>query len=536
MKGWIAAVAALAAAGARGDDGELRLRRVIDAEMTAEWERQKVAPAPRCDDATFVRRVHLDLAGTIPTHDETAAFLKDADPEKRAKLVDRLLADPRYAKTQATEWDLVLFGRGNANADVRKRDGFVAWLADKFAKNEPYDRWVREILLAEGNTIDHGAPMFLAQFRGQALDTAEGVSKIFLGTQIRCARCHDHPSDRWTQLDFYGLAAFFARLAVIEAGSVNGQRKLVVAEKSTGDLMFTGPAKDAKPGQKGEPVSAKYLNGSAVPEPPVPVGFKEPDWRAMKGPAPKPLFSRKEKLAAWLTSPENPFFAKAVVNRVWAQFFSRAFHNPVDDLRLDRQVSHPALFQALEKQFVARDFDLRWLIREIVNSETYQRASVGEAVDQKGGYDRFRLRPLTAEEVVVALKVATGFEAALAANPKTPLPSAFNEYTTRYFANQSDGRGEFQGNVTERLYMNNSSQIRQLLSRKPGNLADQVLASKDPWEARVDRMFLSVLNRLPREGERARFVKYLTSGPKPDPRVEEAIWVLVNSAEFRFNH
>jgi len=523
--------------GGAGDDKNPPVRQTLDAEMRAEWARQKVTPAPLCDDATFLRRVHLDLVATIPTPEEAETFLKDADPRKRTKLVDRLLADPRFARAQATEWDLVFFGRSNSNPDMRKRDGFVRWLTEKFEKNDPYDAWARELMLAEGNSAEQGAPLFLAQFRGQALDTAENVSRIFLGTQIRCARCHDHPSDRWTQLDFYGLAAFFTRLAVVEAGTVNGLKKIVVAEKSTGDLMFTGPAKDQKPGQKGEPISAKYLNGASLEEPPVPAGFKEPDFRNLKGPAPKPHFSRKEKAAHWLTSPENPFFAKAVLNRVWTQFFSRGFYNPVDDLRLDKPPSHPALFQALERELVARKFDLRWLIREIVLSETYQRDSSGEVADAKGGYDRFRLRPLTAEEMVAALKAATGFDAAAAANPgKTPLPSAFAEYTTRYFANVSDGRGDFQGNVSERLYMNNSSQVRQLLSRKPGNLADRVLASTDPWEARVDRMFLAVLSRPPRDAERARFVKYLTGGPKPDALVEEAIWVLINCAEFRFNH
>jgi len=177
------------------------------------------------------------------------------------------------------------------------------WLAERFAKNVPYDQWVRELILAEGNSAEQGAPAFMIQFRGQALETAEAVSKIFLGTQIRCARCHDHPSDKWSQKDFYGFAAFFARLAVVDGGGGEGKKKLYLGEKSTGDLMFTGPAKDAKPGQKGEPISAKYLDGPVVEEPPLPQGFKEPDWRTIKTAPPKPGFSRKERLAAWITAP-----------------------------------------------------------------------------------------------------------------------------------------------------------------------------------------------------------------------------------------
>ncbi|HLF95076.1 MAG TPA: DUF1549 and DUF1553 domain-containing protein [Planctomycetota bacterium] len=512
------------------------LRGVIDREVRAEWERQKLSPAPLCDDAAFHRRVHLDLVGSIPTYEETVAFLKDGGAGRRAALVDRLLEDPRYPVHQAAQWDLVFFGRNPASSEVRKRESFQKWLAERFAKNVPYDAWVRDLILAEGNTFEQGAPTFLYQFRGQALETAEAVSKIILGTQIRCARCHDHPSDTWTQKDFYGFAAFFARLTVIDGGGSEGKKKYFLGEKSTGEIMFTGPAKDAKPGQKGEPITAKYLRGPALEEPALPKDFKEPDFRSLKTAPPRPRFSRKERAAAWITSPENPFFTRAVVNRVWAQLFGRGFVNPVDDLREDRPGSHPELMKAMAAGLAARKFDLKWLLREIVLSETYQRASTGETADAKGGYDRFQLRALGAEEMIAALRTATGFDGAAKADPKAQLPGAFGEYVVRHMGNLTDGRGDFQGSVSERLFMNNSSQVRQLIQRRKGNLMDAVLGSSEPWEARVDRMFLTILNRPPASAERERFVKHLASAPKPDPLVEEAIWVLLNSAEFRFNH
>lgn len=519
---------ALVAAGASNEGTPLR--EVIDREIEAALGGK--APAPAAGDAAFLRRVTLDLAGTIPSYEEAVRFLADRDPDKRARLVDRLLEDPRFAARQAVLWDLVLFGRNPQSSEVRRRDSFRKWLAEKFARNAPYDAWVRELLLAEGNAADQGAPTFLAQFRGQALETAEGVSRLFLGTQIRCARCHDHPSDKWSQKDFYGFAAFFARLVVVDGGGLEGKKRLMIGEKSTGEIMFTGPAKDQKPGQKGEPIAAKYLDGPVLEEPALPAGFKEPEWRNVKAPPRKPLFSRKEKLAAWITAPENPFFAKAVVNRLWAQLFGRGFVNPVDDLRADKAASHPKLFQALEEGLVARKFDLRWLFREIANSRAYQRASAGEG----DGFARFRLRPLAAEEMIAALRAATGFDAAAAADPKAQLPSAFAEYTVRHMGNQTDGRGEFQGSVAERLFMNNSAQVRQLIARRKGNLADQVLSSTEPWEARLDRMFLAVLTRPPKPAEREKFLAHLTSAPKADPLVEEAIWALVNCGEFRFNH
>lgn len=513
--------------------GDPSLRTVIDREIDGHLERLKIAPAPAADDATFLRRVTLDLIGTIPTADEVQRFLAETDPAKRSKAVDRLLEDPRYAAHQATQWDLALFGRHPANAEMRKREAFQKWLTEQLAKNVPYDRWVLDLFLAEGNAAEQGAPLYLAQFRGQALETAEGVTRTFLGTQIRCARCHDHPSDKWTQKDFYGFAAFFARLVVVDGGGADGKKKFMIGEKSTGDLMFTGPAKDAKPGQKGEPISAKYLDGAVVEEPPLPKGFKEPDLKNAKTAPAKPLFSRREKLAAWLVAPENPFFAKAAVNRVWTQLMGRGFYNPVDDLKEDEKATHPALVKALRDGFVARKFDLKELIREIVNSRVYQRASSGAGGESQAGYERFRLRPLSAEEMMTALRAAGGADAP---DGKPAVPGNLSEYFVRYMGSVTDGRGEFQGSVSERLFMNNSGQIRQLLQRRKGNLADLILSSPDPWEARIDRMFLGVLGRLPRAPEKSKFLAHLKDAAKPDAAVEEAIWVLVNCGEFRFNH
>src|SRR5688572_15095459 len=200
-------LAALLGVAAGADEPPLRA--IIDREIDAHLGRLQITPGPLADDATFLRRATLDLIGTIPAADEVEKFLADKDPEKRSKAVDRLLADPRYATHQSTQWDLALFTRHPANSEVRKRESFQKWLIQRFEKNVSYDKWVLDLFLAEGNAAEQGAPLYLTQFRGQALETAEGVTRMFLGTQIRCARCHDHPSDKWTQKDFYGFAAFF---------------------------------------------------------------------------------------------------------------------------------------------------------------------------------------------------------------------------------------------------------------------------------------------------------------------------------------
>jgi hypothetical protein len=375
------------------------------------------------------------------------------------------------------------------------------------------------------------------QFRGQPEETATAVGRIFLGTQLQCARCHDHPSEKWTQRDFYGMAAFFARLVVVDGGGKSGMRRYVVGEKRTGEVLFTGPAATQKPGMKGEPVGARFLGGAALSEPPLPKGFKEAPLKGAKD-LPRPDFSRKARLAEWVTSPDNPYFAKAAANRVWGQFLRRGLVHPVDNLSQRNTASHPALLERLTKELVAHKFDLKWFIRELVSSQTYQLASAGKGGEPKW-YERTRLRPLSAEEMLASLRVATGFDAAARLAGAKPgqekLPGALAEYVVRHFGTPADGRGDFQASLTERLFVSNSAALRQLIQRRKGNLADELLSSKAPWPERVERLYLSVLSRPPRAEERDRFVKHLTSQADAAPLVEEAIWALVASAEFRFN-
>ncbi|HYT92824.1 MAG TPA: DUF1549 domain-containing protein [Gemmataceae bacterium] len=506
---------------------EKPLRQVIDAEVRSVWQREKLAPAPRSADAAFLRRIYLDLVGTIPTAEEAKHFRADADAKKHEKLIDRLLADPRFATHQADVWDLTLFGRNQPDF-LRKRDDFKKWLADQFSRNVPYDRWVRDLLLAEQD----GSEMFLAQFRNQPEDATVAVTRIFLGTQLQCARCHDHPFENRTQREFYGMAGFFVRLVVLDGGGPANKKRYRIGEKSTGEVLFTGSVKEQRPGQKGVPVKPRFLGGPDLDEPPAPKGFKEPPLKPNQTP-PKPAFSRKEKLAAWLTTPENPFFARAVANRLWAQFMGRGLVDPVDDLSETKKGTHPALLDALTRHLVATKFDLKGFFRELANSETYQLACSGKVTEAlPTWFERARVRPLSSEELLASIRTATGFDAA-----KGKLNSGEYEYFLRYFGEPVDGQGTFQGNLGEHLFLNNSSQLRGLIQPRKGNLADTLLSSKSPWEERVEQLFLSVLSRPPSAAERQRFVQHLTSDGKATPAlVEEAIWVLLSCSEFRFNH
>lgn len=524
------------AANARAD--EPSLRQIIDTEVRAAWAKEGLTPSAPADDAAFLRRVYLDLVGTIPTADEAGAFLKDTDKDKRAKLIDKLLEDPRYVEHQTTVWDQLYFGRNPPDSELtQRREGFRKWLKEKFAKNEPYDVWAREMLLAEGGTHE-GPAMFFVQYNRKPEDMAEAVSRLFLGTQIHCARCHDHPFDKWKQTDFYGMAGFFVRLNFIESNQ-GGKRHYVMSEKSSGEVLFTGPAKDQTPGKKGEPVPARYLGGDLLDEPALPKDFKEPDTKGNKNP-PKPLFSRKQKFAEWAANSENPYFTKAIVNRVWAQYLGRGLVDPIDDIRVNKPASHPELFQKLQDQLIANKYDLKWLTRELVNSQTYQVSSKGTNVDAlPRHFEQARVRPLSAEEMMAAFRVATGFDAAVRSgggNPETTKTPEEN-YFMSYFGKPVNGRGEFQPGLNEHLFLNNSASLRQaMLQPKKGNLTDTLANSKDSWEERVDQLFLAVLTRLPKESERKKFVEYLSAEKMPAAAVEEALWVLLNTAEFRFNH
>lgn len=517
---------------------ESGLRDVIDREVRATWEKEKLAPPARSSDAVFLRRIYLDLVGMIPTFEETTDFLNDTDPKKRERLIDKLLADPRYGRNQGQVWDLNLLGRNPQNVgSPHNREAFRKWLATQFEKNEPYDRFVHKVLTAE----EEDSQLFYAQFRGSADDTTTSVMRVFLGTQLQCAKCHDHPFDSWTQRDYYGMTGFFVRTLVVEVAGANNDKKYVVGEKSTGDVTFTGSlnglkagaTRDAKPNAKTEPVKPKFLGGAELQEPELPKDFQEPKLKDKEVP-PKPLFSRRAKAVEWITAKENPYLAKAAVNRIWAQFMGRGFVHPVDDFNSSNDPSLPELLKALEQAFVAHHHDVKWLIREIVNSEAYQAADVGPSEDAMPKfYERARVRPLTVEELTASLHVATGL------GVESALKSVPSEQMLKYLGEPTDGQGRFQGSLSEHLFLHNGDVFRGLCRPNKDNLPDRLLKSTDGWEFKVEQMFLSVLSRSPTADERDRFASYLNVDSK-DPklaaqRLEEAMWVLVSCSEFRFN-
>ncbi len=520
----------------RADDRPLHA--VIDERTAAVWSREKLEPAELASDSEFLRRVSLDLVGTIPSHDETVQFLGNSSANKRDEVIGRLLEDPRFAQHQADVWDLIFFGRNPPGYETDRRAGFQNWLKDQFAANVPYHQWAGQILKADGNTVENGPPMFFVQYRNQPEDASEAVSQIFLGVQLQCARCHDHPFEPWKQLDFYGMAAFLSRLDVVNVGKKDELNMYAIGEKSTGDILFTGPASQATPGKKGDPVKPKFLLGDPLDEPPLPEGFKEIKFEEKK-PPPRPQFSRKDQLADWITDAnKNPYFARAIANRVWAQFMGRGIVHPVDNMSPSNAPSHPELLDELTQSLVAHQFDLKWYIRELCLSRSYQLSSRGKTGEPMPRlFEHGRTRPLSAEELADAWRVATNFQMPDQSGGKKS-PGRFHPleggYMLRFFGQPNSGTGDFQGGLQEHLYLNNGP-IGNLVQSGKGSLIESLADAAVPLETRVQRMFLSILSRPPSEDEQQKFAEFLATDKQQD-RWRTAIWVLLTCGEFRFNH
>ena len=514
------------------------LSATIDREISAAWSREKITPPERSSDAVFLRRIYLDLVGMIPSYEETTTFLADTDSQKRAKLIDKLLADPRYGRQQAQVFDLAMLTRDHklveGTVGYRNRGRFREWLAKQFATNEPYDRIAAKILQAE----EDGSQLYFAVYANTD-EMVAAVSRFFLGTQIQCAKCHNHPFETWTQKDYHGMAGFFARTVSVEVPGkpeITNQKgkQYLVGEKAVGEALFSLEKIDPKTKKKETiPIPPKFLLGDALKEPEPPKDYVEPKLKPGEVP-PKPAFSRRQKFIEWMIGKDNPFFAKAAANRVWAQFMGRGFVHPVDDFGSSSTPSHPELLKAIETELVAHKFDLNWLVREIVNSHAYQAADLGDVKDALPKFfERAPVRPLSVEELTASLQIAMGLglDAALKTEP--------NKDILQHLGKPTDGQGRFQGSLTEHLFFHNGDGFRGMCRPNKGNLAEKLLTGTENWSQKVERMFLSILSRPPAGDEREQFVQYLgADGNDPKlaaQRIEDAIWVLVSSSEFRFN-
>jgi hypothetical protein len=487
----------------------------IDRLVDAKLERLRIQPAPPADDATFLRRLSLDLTGRPPSPETVSGFLGDPRPSrvKRAKAIDTLVASPEYVDHWAVKWGDLLQCSRKYLGEKGAYD-FQRWIRDAIASNRPYDRLVRELLTARGSSYDNPAANYF-RVTGGSKPAMEKTTQVFLGVRMVCAQCHDHPFERWTQNQYYQMSAFFSAVG-IRAG-------YEVGEEIVFDLRGDYEMKHPKDGRVMKP---QFMIASSAP--PVPDGAE-----------------RRDALAEWVTSRDNPFFAKAMANRMWSYFMGKGIIDPVDDIRASNPPSNPSLLDALEKDFVAHDFDLRYLMRTIVSSRVYQ-ASIATNEWNAGDRDNFSHaipRRLSAEELMDAVASAAG------ARPR--FPDVPDDTTAAQLVDPHIGREGFLDvfgrppresscecerrsdfSLPQALNLVNGSTISDAIADPNGRVAKLVLGGKSD-EGIVNELYLAALSRLPTQEEHQRGVAYLSKGPRGS-RAQDLLWALLNSKAFLY--
>jgi hypothetical protein len=513
---------------------------LIDRRVAAGWDAAKVTPAAPADDAEFLRRVYLDIAGRIPGATEARQFLDSKDPDKREKLVEKLLNDPQFANHYANHftnvWRGLLLPEANSNLQARfQLQAFEGWLREHLVKNTPYDAMVRELITApinnqgpRGGAIGFDqepspTPFYFAKELAPE-NLAAATTRVFLGVKLECAQCHNHPFASWKKDEFWSFAAFFA-----------GIRR---PRGAVGDVIMSG-GEDMNKREISIPNSdrvakAKFLDGS------------EPAW--------KPNASPRETLAAWITRPDNPYFARASVNRMWAYFFGTGLMDPVDEMvGGEHTPSHPELLDELAKAFVESKFDLKFLIRAIVLSKPYQlssRSDDGSAIDPRL-FARMPLRGLTPAQLFDSLAKAVGYR-----------EGSPNPYPGVVVRGRGDAREEFMGRFgtgSEKTTEHQTSILHALALMNGRLVGDATTLDKSETLAavaeapflddagKIEVLYLAALSRRPTEKETARLTKFIgnhTHGAKDDKDREklyhealgDVFWALLNSGEFMLNH
>jgi hypothetical protein len=488
----------------------------IDTHIDAKLQRLKIQPSPLADDATFLRRVTLDLTGQIPTPAEVRAFLADPAPTKlkRARLIDKLIARPAYTDYWTIKWgDLLQSSRKYLGE--KGTFAFREWIRDSIASNKPYDKMVRELLTSRGSSYDEPAANFYRITRDPKL-TMEKTTQVFLGVRMVCAQCHDHPFERWTQNQYFQMSAFFSAVGLRPGYEVG--EEIIYDQRAGYDMKHP---KDSRV------VAPEFLIASTRP-----VAIPNDD-------------RRRDALAAWLTSKENPFFAKAIANRVWSYFFGRGIIDPVDDIRASNPPVNPALLDALTNDFASHNFDLQHLMRTIVNSRAYQTSIATNEWNEKDGenFSHYMPRRMSAEALMDAVSAAAGARPNFPEVPEdltaTQLPDphvgkdGFLDLfgrPSRESACECERRTDF--SLPQALNLVNGTTISDAVADSKGRVANLVLSGKND-AAIVEELYLASLSRLPNKAESERGQKYLSGGSRA-VRAQDLLWALLNSKGFLY--
>lgn len=505
------------------------VKNFIDQHVFANLKQIGVPPSPLCDDSTFLRRVYLDIGGRVPTADETKAFLASHEPDKRDKVIDTLLNSPDYADYFANKWTSLLKNTRSENADITSNFAFHAWMRDSLLANMKYDQIVRQILASTG-TIVSNPPVAWYKRVKEPTTQLEDVAQLFLGVRMQCAQCHHHPFERWTQAEYYHLAAFFSQI---------GRKPTAIAGE---DLIF----------HKRGTAQTEHRKTRVMLKP-AGLGEAELDIAPDDDP--------RLALVDWMSKKDNPFFARALVNRYWKHFFKRGLVEPEDDLRDSNPPTNPELFEALAKSFTASGYDLKELVRVIAQSHAYQLSSTPNqynAIDRQA-FSHYYPRRMTAEVMLDSIDMLTGSKTDFADLPPgtraISLPD--NSYNRAAPFLKVFGRPEGasvcecervqSASLAQSLHLMNASDVKAKLTASGGR-AELLTKAEMPEPKRIRELYLAAFSREPTADEVKISESYIAK-PRTDAAgkpmdsqksrrngYEDLLWALLNTKEFMYNH
>ena len=512
---------------------------VVDQHIFTKLRTLGLPPSSLSDDSTFLRRATIDIAGRLPTLDETDTFLADTDPEKRTLKIDQLLASTDYADYFAGKWAAILRNKRTSAHHARGSFAFHSWIRNSLHHNVPYNSFVRQFVAASGE-VGNNPPVIWYRTVKDSKEQLQDVAQIFLGQRLQCAQCHHHPYEKWSQDDYYGFEAFFSKVGR-KPGAQPGEE--VIFNK-----IGVASAKNPR-------------SGRALP--PKPLGGTELRLAQHHDP--------RDSLADWMTNEDNPFFARMLVNRYWKHFFGRGIVDPEDDMRVTNPPTHPELLDALAQGFVESGYDLKGLVRTICNSTTYQLSSNPNEfnLDDRQNYSRFYPRRLPAEILLDGINTVTNAKEKFSGQPQgiraVQLPD--DQFTKESYFLSVFGRPDMNSaceceraddvNLAQALHLVNSTNIRNKLASDNARAALLVKNTEFSDEARISELYRRAFSRPPGPDELNVGIRYLNRKRTPaDPSTlseeakkkqpspealarepyEDLIWALLNTKEFLFNH
>lgn len=505
-------------------------KNVIDEKVFAKLKTLGLPTSEICDDSTFLRRTSLDIAGRLPTLEETDKYLNSDNPNKRSEWIDSLLSTTDYAEFFANKWSSILRNKRKADTYTRGTQAFHEWIRQSFHNNKPYNQFVSELVTARGEISHNPATAWFRNVTDQK-ERLQDTAQVLLGVRLQCAECHHHPYEKWSQQDYYGFSAFFSRI---------GKKKTdMPGEEAVFHNVGLATAKHPKTGQNIKP---------------TPLGGDELDILAEDDP--------RDDLASWITDEKNPFFAPMLVNRYWKHFFNRAIVEPEDDMRVTNPPTNPELLQALSNQFISTGYDIKDLIRTICNSTTYQLSAIPNEhnAGDRQNYSRYYPKRLPAEVLLDSIDRMTGsptsFAGQLPGTRAVALPD--DSYNSSSYFLTVFGRPEMdsaceceraQGaSLAQTLHLLNSKNIQDKLSGAGGNAQKLTSQKERVNEDKITELYKLAFSRNPKDDEMKTAIGYIKkkteqiendANKKEDSikmAYEDLVWALLNTKEFLFNH